>query len=69
MIGVEGLLMLTCRFQKLHNFMVIEMDQKSKQVKKSAVKAQPKSLLEDWQSFRAWQEALYNSCGKRVPVF
>ena len=35
--------------------MVIKMDQKNKQAKKSAVKAEPKSLLEDWQGFRAWQ--------------
>jgi hypothetical protein len=28
-----------------------------------------KSMLEDWQSFRGWQEALYNARGKRVPVF
>jgi hypothetical protein len=27
-----------------------------------------KSMLEDWQSFRAWQEALYNARGKRAPV-
>jgi hypothetical protein len=27
-----------------------------------------KSMLEDWQSFRAWQETLYNTRGKRVPV-
>lgn len=27
-----------------------------------------KSMLEDWQGFRGWQEALYNSRGKRVPV-
>jgi hypothetical protein len=28
-----------------------------------------KSMLEDWQSFRAWQEALYSARGTRVPVF
>jgi hypothetical protein len=27
-----------------------------------------KSMLEDWQSFRGWQEALYNTRSKRVPV-
>ncbi|MGD0405138.1 MAG: hypothetical protein ABSB10_00595 [Candidatus Bathyarchaeia archaeon] len=44
------------------------MSQKNKQVKKSVAKAQPKSLLEDWQGFRAWQEALYQSRGKRIPA-
>jgi hypothetical protein len=28
-----------------------------------------KSMLEDWQSFRGWQEALDNTRGKRIPVF
>lgn len=27
-----------------------------------------KSLLEDWQGFHAWQEALYESRGKRIPT-
>ena len=31
--------------------------------------APKKSMLEDWQGFRAWQEALYSARGTRVPVF
>jgi len=31
-------------------------------------KSEKKSMLEDWQSFRAWQEALYKTSGKRVPT-
>jgi sarcosine oxidase delta subunit len=27
-----------------------------------------KSMLEDWQSFRAWQEALFKARGKRIPT-
>jgi hypothetical protein len=27
-----------------------------------------KSMLEDWQSFRAWQEALFKARGKRIPI-
>jgi hypothetical protein len=30
--------------------------------------APKKSMLEDWQSFCAWQEALYNVRGKRIPA-
>jgi hypothetical protein len=28
-----------------------------------------KSMLEDWQQFRAWQEALYKTRKKRIPMF
>jgi hypothetical protein len=30
--------------------------------------APKKSMLEDWQSFRAWQEALFKARGKRIPT-
>jgi len=32
-------------------------------------KEQKKSMLEDWQTFHAWQQALYKARGKRIPVF
>jgi hypothetical protein len=48
--------------------MVNLMKQQNKQIKKPIVKTQTKSLLEDWQSFRAYQEALYNAQGKRAPM-
>jgi hypothetical protein len=44
------------------------MKEQNKQINKVASKKAPKSLLEDWQSFRAWQEELYDASGKRVPV-
>jgi len=44
------------------------MKEKTKQTKKTAAETEKRSLLEDWQSFRAWQEALYQSHAKRVPV-
>ena len=31
-------------------------------------KEQKKSMLEDWQSFRAWQEAFFKTHGKQVPT-
>jgi hypothetical protein len=31
--------------------------------------SEKKSMLEDWQTFRAWQETLYKAQGKRIPVF
>ena len=31
-------------------------------------KEEKKSLLEDWQSFRTWQEALFKARGKRIPT-
>jgi hypothetical protein len=47
---------------------IVRMKEQKKQSIKIAPKKASKSLLEDWQSFRAWQEALYDACGKRVPV-
>jgi hypothetical protein len=44
------------------------MKKQDKQIKKPVAKVETKSLLEDWQSFRGWQEALYNTRGKRIPV-
>ncbi|MGA2386966.1 MAG: hypothetical protein ABSG33_10595 [Candidatus Bathyarchaeia archaeon] len=44
------------------------MRQQNKQTRKAAAKAQP-SLLGDWQSFRALQEAVYTAQGKQVPAF
>jgi hypothetical protein len=32
-------------------------------------KSEKKSMLEDWQTFHAWQQALYKARGKRIPVF
>jgi hypothetical protein len=31
-------------------------------------KSEKKSMLENWQSFRAWQEALFKARGKRIPT-
>jgi hypothetical protein len=44
------------------------MKEQDKQAKKPLAKSEIRSLLEDWQSFRAWQEALCNAHTKRVPV-
>jgi hypothetical protein len=44
------------------------MEQKDKKIKKPEEKSETTSLREDWQSFRAWQQALNNSRGKGVPV-
>lgn len=45
-----------------------KMKEQGKQVKKLAAKAETKSLLEDWQTFRAWQEALFKTHNKVVPA-
>jgi hypothetical protein len=44
------------------------MKKQSKQAKKPMAKTETKSLLEDWQSFRAWQEALFKTHEKRIPT-
>jgi len=30
--------------------------------------SEKKSMLEDWQTFRAWQQALFKAQGKRIPT-
>jgi hypothetical protein len=44
------------------------MKEPDKQAKKPIAKPETRSLLEDWQSFRAWQEALFKTRNERVPV-
>jgi hypothetical protein len=37
--------------------------------KKEGSKTVPKkSMLEDWESFRAWQDAFFKAHGKRIPI-
>ena len=61
---------IECLHENLRSFivMVIKMSQQKKQTEKSVAEPETKSMLEDWQGFRAWQEALYKSRGKRIPT-
>ena len=45
------------------------MDQENKKIKKPEEKTPTKSLLEDWPSFCAWEQALDNSRSKGIPAF
>ena len=45
------------------------MEQKDKKIKKPEEKTETKSLLEDWPSFCAWEQALDNSRSKGIPAF
>ncbi|MGD0996415.1 MAG: hypothetical protein ABR909_12945 [Candidatus Bathyarchaeia archaeon] len=45
------------------------MDQENKKIKKPEEKTETKSLLEDWPSFCAWEQALDDSRSKGIPAF
>jgi hypothetical protein len=45
------------------------MDKENKKIKKPEEKTPTKSLLEDWPSFCAWEQALDNSRSKGIPAF